>query len=42
MTDKEITKEQYLERITQAWETGKISDEAYDAAIMNINEFTEE
>lgn len=37
-----MTKAEYLARITQAWEEGRISDEAYDAALMNADEFTED
>ena len=36
-----MTKQQYLESLLKAWESGKISDEAYDQALSNMEEFTE-
>lgn len=36
-----MTKQQYLESLFEAWESGKISDEAYDQAVSNMEEFTE-
>ena len=37
-----MTRKEYLESVFKSWSEGKISDEAYDAALMNIDEFVEE
>ena len=36
-----MTREQYLESVQKAYDEGRISEEAYDAAIMNTDDFTE-
>jgi len=36
-----MTKEQYLESVQKAYDEGKISDEAYDAAIINADDFSD-
>lgn len=37
-----MTKQQYLESLLKAHDEGRISDEAYDAALTNMDDFTEE
>ena len=37
-----MTKQQYLESLFEAWESGKISDEAYDQSIINMEEFADD
>lgn len=36
-----MQKEEYLEMLLMLWESGKISDAAYDQAVSNMEEFTE-
>lgn len=37
-----MTREQYLEHLFEAYNEGRISDEAYDQALMNMDEFVED
>ena len=37
-----MTREEYLENAFNAWSEGRISDEAYDACLENIDAFCEE
>lgn len=37
-----MTREEYLTYLFEAYNQGKISDEAYDQALMNIDEFVED
>lgn len=37
-----MSKQEYLERLLKALDEGRISAEAYDIAVENIDEFTDE
>lgn len=37
-----MTREQYLEHLFKSYSEGRISDEAYDQALMNIDNFVED
>ena len=37
-----MTREQYFESVQRAYDEGRISEEAYDAALMNADDFVEE
>lgn len=37
-----MTKIEYINSLKKAWEAGEITEEAYDAGMMNIDAFTDE
>lgn len=37
-----MTRAEYLKSLFEAWRAGKISDEAYDAGLLNIDAFSED
>lgn len=37
-----MSKQEYLERLLKALDEGRITEDAYDAAIENLEEFTDE
>lgn len=37
-----MTRDEYLENLFNAWNEGRISDEAYDAGVSNIDAFCDD
>lgn len=37
-----MNRDKYMQNLYEAWRTGKISETAYDAAIINMSNFVDE